>query len=185
MMRKELIQQIAQKYTGKRYKTPMQPDGISDHEFFHGLVDDIEALIDSPSPGEGEAVAFAEWVDDKNYWRTEQGAWMTNRAGDDKEYTTAELYQLFPGKVSKEAESELLIRALESGKTLEKDFALCYPDQYHYTEKGDCVETLWMEKNNDKKYFYMQGWGSALGNVNERVIELITHPQYWSIKQTL
>lgn len=78
-------------------RCPKNINADKDHTEYRDTV-----FAESPSPGEGEAVAFVEWVDDKNYWRTEQGAWMTNRAGDDKEYTTAELYQLFPGKVSKE-----------------------------------------------------------------------------------
>lgn len=77
--------------------------------------------------------------------------------------------------------SASLIAALEQGLTLQKDYAVAFPDQYHYTEKGECVETLWMEVNNGNRYFYRHGWGSALGKTSDVVMEVLTNSERWTI----
>lgn len=77
--------------------------------------------------------------------------------------------------------SSSLISALENGLTLQKDYAVAFPENYSYTEKGDCIETLWMEVNNGNRYFYRHGWGSALGKTSDVIMEVLTNPERWTI----
>lgn len=65
--------------------------------------------------------------------------------------------------------TEILVRHLHSG------YILC--KEHHNDE--DCREFLIY----DQKYknYEAKGWGSALGDINERVVELITNPNDWKI----
>jgi hypothetical protein len=43
-------------------------------------------------------------------------------------------------------------------------------------------ETFWCETGNDgRKYFYVQGWGSALGSAKDRLFDVIENPEKWRI----
>jgi hypothetical protein len=64
-----------------------------------------------------------------------------------------------------------LITALLSGKQLVK-----------IHEIGE-KETFWCEKGkNGRNYFYVQGWGSALGRAEDRVFDVIDNPEKWRIE---
>jgi hypothetical protein len=77
-------------------------------------------------------------------------------------------------------QSALLIDALLKGKQLEKNCAKKDSDYYNEREQ---ILTLWCEDYNGCKYFYMNGWGSALGTPNDRLIEIITNPDNWLINE--
>jgi hypothetical protein len=64
-----------------------------------------------------------------------------------------------------------LITALLSGKQLVK-----------IHEIGE-KETFWCEKGrNGRSYFWVQGWGSALGRVEDRMFDVINNPEKWRIE---
>ncbi len=74
-----------------------------------------------------------------------------------------------------------LIKALQEGKTLYK---------FHH-EDPDCKETLTWKVHICKddncevgihqilNYF---GWGSANGNLNDRIMDLINYPEKWRVE---
>lgn len=61
-----------------------------------------------------------------------------------------------------------LLDALLKGKQLSK---------IHHKDK-DCEETLGFDHS-----FYIGGWASALGQTEDRMLELITNPERWQIKE--
>lgn len=63
-----------------------------------------------------------------------------------------------------------LLHALNNNETIFK---------IHY-DNPDCKETLSL----DKKYgFTSWGWGTAFGNINDRLLELIFNPHEWQVEQ--
>lgn len=73
-------------------------------------------------------------------------------------------------------EAAKLIQALMSGQKLYKDHTIAYPENYGSLE--GCVEYLWKEGSR----FYMDGWGSALGTVEQRIMSIVTTPEHWRIE---
>lgn len=98
--------EIAQKYTGLRYKSPNNPDGgLDDFNFYHGLYADIVSLIQDaqtpqPSGKEVEAIAFAEWIgqhmwEDNNPIIGKAAIWVKESDTRTSPLSTSELYQKF------------------------------------------------------------------------------------------
>lgn len=75
-----------------------------------------------------------------------------------------------------------LIKALEDGKELVKDHSMAFPEQYKYTTPGEHVEGLRMITHQSGVSFERLGWGSALGRVEQILMEIMNHPEYWQIK---
>jgi len=67
------------------------------------------------------------------------------------------------------ATSGELIDALKSGKVLRRDPYQKFEGQWEYThcENGD--------------YYYINGWGSAIGNYKDRLLLVITNPELFEI----
>jgi hypothetical protein len=77
-----------------------------------------------------------------------------------------------PSSLSKEKTVAELINALiVNGKEMKKTYG-----------HGE-VEYLWCEKNNDRYYFYVRGWGSALGKAEDRLFDLINYPSTWTFDE--
>jgi hypothetical protein len=71
-------------------------------------------------------------------------------------------------------ESDKLIKALKEGKGLcKKD---CDKDDPTYVYG---VEFLYYD--NEYKGFDRKGWGSALGTVEQRLLDIIKNPENWEI----
>lgn len=64
--------------------------------------------------------------------------------------------------------TKMLLEALEQGKLLSK----------LHNDDLDCEETLGFDHS-----FYKNGWASAYGSAEDRVLELVTNPERWSVKE--
>ena len=62
-----------------------------------------------------------------------------------------------------------LLEALLQGKLLSK---------IHHND-SECEETLGFES----PFYYVNGWGSAFGRPEDRVLELVTNPELWKIRE--
>lgn len=71
-----------------------------------------------------------------------------------------------------------LIAALLEGKQLEKNHGE-KGSWWHETRQH--VSVLSSYVYNEKRYFEIQGWGSAFGKAEDRIIELLTEPDKWSV----
>lgn len=75
--------------------------------------------------------------------------------------------------------SAILINALLDGKTLERNCAR--PDSDYYHDRSQ-MQTLHCEKWGDNKnHFYMNGWGTAYGTVEDRLLSVIKNPELWEV----
>lgn len=91
-------EEIASKYTAIRFKTGNNPEGgMSDHEYFHIMQDDISAFAREQS------IAFAEWMSKENYQKHANGFYSNEPpvAGKKTWFTLSELFDLFIKTVEK------------------------------------------------------------------------------------
>jgi hypothetical protein len=43
--------------------------------------------------------------------------------------------------------------------------------------------TIWCERDDvGNPYFFQRGWGSAYGHAQEKILEIIKHPEEWRIE---
>jgi hypothetical protein len=71
----------------------------------------------------------------------------------------------------KDSNSIELLTALLSGKTIIKKHSF-----------GNTEELLCEVVQDGRKYFYIRGWGTAYGNAQDRIMDIIQHPEKWSIE---
>jgi hypothetical protein len=79
-----------------------------------------------------------------------------------------------------------LIKALEDGLLLEKDFFNEDPRQY---EKNECIQFCFLSKRTNelsvvKTNIELKGWGSALNGVKDTIFnDIVLTPEKWSISK--
>lgn len=76
-------------------------------------------------------------------------------------------------------QSAILIDALLNGKTLEKN---CAAPASGFYDRRYMIQTLSCETyDTGHKHFYVWGWGSAFGRVEDRIMEVLNAPERWQI----
>jgi hypothetical protein len=76
-------------------------------------------------------------------------------------------------------EAGQLISALEKGKTIYLDSKYAFPEKYEGYDFGEFVKTIEMTPS---KTIFRYGWGSALGRVEDEIMNIINHPEQYQIK---
>jgi hypothetical protein len=66
----------------------------------------------------------------------------------------------------------LLIEALLSGQVL------CNGEGFRELK-------FWCEYNCKDRYYYQSGWGSAMGSMGDRIMDILNRPDNWRIEETV